>query len=309
MKKGNFLMSDPLLAVKIIHGLSESKGLDVLAESDAEVSRLARYLHVSETQAVLFALIFQKFFSSARLTTSLEDLATTGLNCTVLELLPYLDDLDVLVRRRLICRQGNRRAGAEVMETEYTISEKITRKITTGQPIKEQDTTNIDILEILEELHQLVELREDRVFSTQTLFEEFDNIIDAFEDHDLFKTLKRKAIPIEEQICFCELAYRFIDTEEYTLVDCLARSIWDRVRHRSGWRKRMINGESQLEKKGLIALDNGDFSNDKSIMLSEAGFELILGKDHKMRSFFAQKDKKLTRPETIESKKPLLQSA
>ena len=124
----------PLPSMKKIHADSKSKGLKTLTASNKRVSRLAVYLDVTETQAVLFVLIFQQFFSSGNMGASLEDLAD-DFDCSVLDLLAYLPDLDALVDKKLISRQRNGWRSAEVISSTFDISENITRKIAAGEPI------------------------------------------------------------------------------------------------------------------------------------------------------------------------------
>lgn len=278
--------------------------LDIFEKKNARVKYLARYLDCTETQAILFALIFQQYFSSNRFDACISDVAEK-LSCSALHFLMFSSDMELLVRKRLLVKSGRGRKGNKSTEFSFEIPEKVTRIITDGknpEPLHKK-TGEIEVAELIEQIHELVDSRSDRVISTQELLREVGAVRKTYKAHTFFKVFDIGNIGLEEIVFFSEMVYLHLDGEQYIMVDHISSHIFDTLRNKCEFRNRMLLGKSGLEKAGLLEFGPSVFSNDKTVYPSDKALDVIYRDNIELKMMMKQKDAKLIYPEKLIPKK------
>ncbi len=283
-----------LKCVEKIANAAESSEISskFLSDNKEDLKRLSDFLEISETQAVLFSVIFNLNFGST--TVDLEQMADY-FKCSAVSVVGYLTELDNLVEKKLLRRQTENRIkrGKNYLNNiEFYINREAFESLRKGEKFISKTIETPDIYSLMAYFDSVFQDFRGGEYSVPELHNEIRSSLLRNDSFPFIKELKKFPMETEELTLFILLCSEFMD-DEVTLplldaIKYLYPSLTDRMRVR----KEFLKGTHVLLLNGLAMLEEGQFRSEQQLMLTERGIELLLQDDKDL--FITRKNKKKT---------------
>lgn len=251
-----------------------------------DIQTLATFLNCTETQAMLFSIIFFHTLESSN--ADFNDMAG-HFDLPVMSLLKFKNDLDQLEKKRLIRKQDNSipfmRSGSITYYVHSSVIDGILKKrISEGS---DSINTSVDFIIMLA---KEIEAAEDEHRSYHYLKEDFQSLCRQYENLHIAKKLTRSDIPEHEKLILLLLIYKLMNGEEnISLSDAC-----DFLQHDKSFqlrvRRSLMKGESEISRRGLIDQIPGMFRNESDLNITDKGLYFLLGEEAEQ---FALKSEKI----------------
>ena len=239
-----------------------------------EINLLQHYFKVSESQTLFIAVIIALNYTGN--TVNFNDLIRY-FDCNPMKILEFSDDFDFLLQQKYIKKEKSRhRIKFQGLHDEFTINEEITAAILKNKPfpIIQEERKN-DVIDCLEDLYNLGNLRDENEISTNELFSKARQIINLHLNFPLFKKVKQFSFSIDENYLFLYLIWKTISGKESTDIGRALEGIYDNVGKRIGIIQSLINNNHALLENNLIEIVESRFFNDTEMKLSSKSFQLL----------------------------------
>lgn len=262
---------------------------------------IASYLGVSENQAIIFTVIFSEKMDDTR------DIDITDICCylgiSYLEMLDFKDDFDLLIEKRFVETDHTRWIHSKLpfKKFVFSIPDSIQESIFENEPIKAlEPKAAMDIYGFVNLVSDLIEKRKDNDLTTRELFEEFSFVEKSNESLKMIQQTKLMRLDVEDKILLYEICDDKLQSGRSGL-ECTLADIYDDVRTRFNYMRKLKENTSRLIELDLIKLSTRSFMSDATLELTSKGLELFLEEDAVL---FEKKssEKLLIDPEKISAK-------
>jgi hypothetical protein len=296
--------------VKIIEAISvvvettknTEAGIDNLLAIDTDLDHISGFFKCSKNEAFIIAALFVLNCQEGPI--SINELSKF-LKCTTLRLLEQIPVIKELQEKDIVCAQRVRfKRNGILANMEYYLDEKIVDAIMNNTEIPVgKNKAQFDIFQMLENIYTLAEHREEGKLTTSDLLQDTEQYINKGANFNVVKQVNQLDLTTVEKyiIFYCYWKY-LIGEDDVTLTEVF-QAIYDRSHARIRQIQQFISGNSQLIRKGLIDMENGQFINEATVKLSE--YSLAVLKDDGIQPYkkTAVKRDDHILPEQIVSKK------
>jgi len=267
---------------------------------DTDLTALSEYFKVTKVQAFFLAIVFTLNYKGQ--TVDIKELIDF-FNCNPMRVLEFTDDFDVLYSKCIfVKRKSVSRINITLTNDQFTINNKITEALFKNLPFPELENEKPkDVVDVLEELYNIGELRYNGDISTFNLFEHSEKIIKTNLNFPLIKRVFDMKLEICNTYLFLYIIWKTINGEESTDLGIAVRGIFDIQSQRFNYIQRMLANDNQLIERKLVEIDEARFFDDSCIKLSDVSLEILKEEGIKL---FASKKKKnnIIEPVKINSK-------
>lgn len=253
-----------------------------------ELNTLSQYFKTSENQTFFIAMVFALNYKGEAV--EINDLIDY-FDCNPMKILEYSDDFEYLQKQGIFKKQKSRHriklAGAN---DQFTIHEKITAAIlqNLSMPIISEKKMN-GIIDLLEELYNLGDQRDDGKISTYELFREVKKLIGDNTHFSLIEKVKQFDFSTEDTYLFMYLIWKTVSGNESTDIGRALDGIYDNPSVKLNEMQKLLLGNHVLTKNNLIEIIEARFFNDTEMKLTDTSLQLLNDCDIKL---FLNKKKK-----------------
>jgi SpoVK/Ycf46/Vps4 family AAA+-type ATPase len=250
--------------------LSFNSGLkdDFFEKAKPHLNRVKRVLHLNDIQVVFLSYFIDKSDDSR---IHISEIAE-NIKCRTLKLIQYMDDIDVLEKRRLIrcSRSDNQlsyRVPREVVEA--------LRKNENYQPIKR---TNISIEELFEALDKLFDEKGDDELTYSALEDEIDDLLTDNLHLEFSKAIKKYAPADNNKILLLFFCHLFVENNDDNIRFHDFNSLYESKSTFRHIKSSLAEKRNELFGLGLIENNNTDgFEDRESFKLTDKAKNELLG--------------------------------
>ena len=274
---------------------------------DQELVLLAEYFQTTKSQAFFIALVFVLNYKGDLV--DFNDLIEY-FDCNPLKLLEYSDDFSALQESGIFSKQKSKHrmmvAGAN---DQFSIHKKITEAILQNKPMPViQNPPIADVFELLEQIYNLGEERDEGQIKTFILFKKTEVLLNEHLHLTLIKRITRMKFKTEDAYLYLYLIWKTLNGSESTDLERALTGIYDNNTVRIKYTQGISAGNNPLIKMGWIEIVKARFFNDSEIKLTDASILLLkaCGID-----LFTDNQKKenVISPETIPARKLIFSPA
>ena len=248
-----------LSAIETILKTSEDSTLspECLEQLKPTFEYISELQGISSSQALLLSLFVEE--TSDGSSASISDLARF-LDCNRVRVMQFQEDIDDLVKRKFL-RKVKRRygdpIGYEVPFDVFTAIKKDSRFVPKSMKAK-------DGVQFFQMFYDLTHLRHEGDMDTQTLKDEFQQLLDENEHLKFVHKLKHLNLPINSQMIVTQMArYMILNQKDYVVLDCL-EYLFDNRHEAYNELHIMEEGQHILMKKHIVEFGGDDSFLNKS---------------------------------------------
>ena len=200
--------------VASIIDLSEETGItdEFMEKANEHIKSVADYYSITPEQAVLFS----HFIGQGEDTNISADDLAESLKCKPIDMLIYQEDIDILVKRKLLIKKAKT---ARRDTVKYYVPLLVIESLKSNTPFILPEYKNVDIFGLFDTLEKLVNKCFDNELTTNDFIDEVNNLIDNnlhLTFCQVFKSYRLKENMTSMLIFFCERLINNYD-EEITL--------------------------------------------------------------------------------------------
>ena len=268
----------------------------VFRQSENEMRVLSEYFNVSGRQSFFIASVFALNYKGD--TVDLSDLIGYY-DCNPVKILEYSDDFELLYSKGIFRKQkSRRRMKLEYANDQFVINEKITEAILLNRPMPLLITDRFgDVIELLEELYNLSDLRYDNEIFTIDLFNKTKELISSNLHLPLIRRVNAFQLDISDTYLFLFLTWQTLAGNETSDIDGFAKYVFDRPSERVKYMQKIRSGENSLIKNSLIEIIEASFFNDTEVKLTDNSLNILV--ECELKLYAKKKMDNLVKPEQI----------
>jgi hypothetical protein len=237
---------------------------------DCQLNTLSSYFMVSKQQSFFIAIVFALNYKGD--TVDLKDLVEY-FGCNPMELLQYSDDFVHLYEKGIFRKNASRhRINLAMMNDQFTVNDAITKAILQSESMPEVKAKNRNfdnILEVIEELHEMGNQRADKELDTVLLFAKSIAILRRSNHLPLVGKIKELLPDIEDQYFFLYLIWETIIGKEKIDINEKLEKIYDSATARVNYMQKLLSTNHILTQNDLLEIVEAPFFNDTLIKLTE----------------------------------------
>jgi len=273
---------------------SSEMSMEFSLKNKQELKKLSDFLDISESQAVLFSVIFNLNFRSSSV--DLESMADY-IGCSAVSIVSFLSDLDTMVEKKILRRVSEnrrRRRGGEgnLSNIEFYINREAFESLRIGEKFVSKKIEIPDIYALMAYFDGVFQVFHDGEYTLPELYQEIVSTLNRNKSLSFVKELRKFKMDLDELTFFILLCSEFLDDEESLPLLEAIKYLYPDLTDRMRVRKEFLKGNHVLLKNGLALLEEGQFRSDKQLMLTDMGMEILLQEDKDI--FITIKNKKKT---------------
>lgn len=268
-------------------------------QCDTSLQILAKYLQVEKSQALFTAMVFTLNYKGD--TVDINDLIDY-FDCNPVEILKYSNDFDELYERGILVKQKSRhRVKVALSNDQFIVNEKITEAILAGMPMPDiKKSTFEDVVELLEKVNQLCDLRDDEDITTSKLLIDVSHIVESNQQFPLMEQVTKLGLNMPEKVLFLFLVWKSLTGQVSHNLSRIIECIFDIPSKRVNYIQEMMNGRNQLIEKDIVEIAEQGFINESDLQLTVNGMELL--ENCQIRIFRNKKNENLISPSDIQTR-------
>jgi AAA+ superfamily predicted ATPase len=274
----------------------KSSGLtkETILKNHQDLQKLSDFMEISETQAILFCVIFSINFGSC--TVDLEDMADY-IGCSPVSVVSYLPDLDCLVEKKFLRRQTEnsrrrRNSGGNLNNLKFYVNREAFDSLRKGEKFIPKTAETPDVYALMTYFEGVFRAFHEGEYTVDELHHEVLSTLNRNTSIAFVKELQNFPMEVEDLTFFMLVCSEFIDEEESVPLVNAIKYLYPNISERMSVRKEFLKGTHALLQNGLTMLEEGPFKSDSQLMLSDLGMELLLQDDKDV--FVTKKNKKKT---------------
>lgn len=273
----------------------------VMKEIEDDIQALSEYLGVSNSQAMLFAIIF-----GLQVKISSVDMAhiVTFLGINSLDALEFKNDLKILEDFKLLETDSMNSIHARNFFgkcNDYMIPKSIFEQIYDNKPLVIRAEDTLDILSFLTEVSDLIKKRQNDDMSTGELFLRVEALEQKCTHLDPINQIQA-LLDIVDRTLLYEIANDNLNYGFPSNMDRTMQEIYDSTKLRRKKTGELIDKRCRLCEVEYIELVEGRLANDFSLALTEKAIETFMQEDAALYQI-SKKTKNLLKCDEIASKK------
>ncbi|MFZ4414850.1 MAG: AAA family ATPase, partial [Bacteroidales bacterium] len=260
---------------KVYEESKESKLEDSLFEKiDGILTELSEYFNVSKIQAFFLAHVFVLNYKGDSV--DINDLVKY-FDCNPMKLLEYSEDFEFLhTKGFLVKKKSNHRLNIANFNDQFIVNEKITFAIIQNEAIPEIKNDFFDnIFDVLEEIYNLGNSREEGEISTMLLFIKTKNIIESNQKLSFLQKVHKMRLPLSENYLFLYIIWKRIIGKNTVYIERAVDEIFDKASLRARYIQNLIAKENDLIKQNLIEIIPAKLFGDAEMTLTDTSLKLL----------------------------------
>jgi AAA+ superfamily predicted ATPase len=242
-------------------------------EIDTELSTLSDYFGTSKSQTLFIAIVFALNYKGDSV--DLNDLIE-HFDCNPMKILEFNKDFGDLHTRGIFNKKKSRhRVPVAGANDQYTVNESVCEAILNNAAMPEIQDEITDIFELLEEIYQLGQKRDDNDISTWQLYAQTKQLLEQHNEFVLLQKIKHFELSIDDKLLYLYLIWKTVTGKEAYEVSRALEGFMDRATKRVNYMQDLLVGKNELLQHQLIELVPSDFLNDTRIKLTSVSNDLL----------------------------------
>jgi AAA+ superfamily predicted ATPase len=241
-------------------------------EKDAELRTLSDYFNTSKSQSLFIATIFALNYKGDSV--DLNDLIK-HFDCNPMKILEFNKDFaDLHSRGILNKKKSTHRVKVAGANDQFTVNESVCEAILNNEPMPEIQDEITDIFELLDEVYQLGQKRDDNDISTLQLYYYTEQLLEQYGEFILLQKIKHFELSIDDKLLYLYLIWKTVTNKE-TEVSRALEGFMDRATKRVNYMQDLLVGKNALLQQQLVELVPSSFLNDTIIKLTSVSNDLL----------------------------------
>ena len=242
-------------------------------EKDTELSTLSDYFGTSKSQTLFIAIVFALNYKGDSV--DLNDLIE-HFDCNPMKILEFNKDFGDLHTRGIFNKKKSRhRVPVAGANDQYTVNESVCEAILNNAAMPEIQDEIADIFELLEEIYQLGQKRDDNDISTWQLYAQTKQLLEQHNEFVLLQKIKQFELSIDDKLLYLYLIWKTVTGKEAYDVSRALEGFMDRATKRVNYMQDLLVGKNELLQHQLIELVPSNFLNDTRIKLTSVSNDLL----------------------------------
>lgn len=242
-------------------------------EKDTELSTLSNYFGTSKSQTLFIAIVFALNYKGDSV--DLNDLIE-HFDCNPMKILEFNKDFGDLHTKGIFNKKKSRhRVPVAGANDQYTVNESVCEAILNNAAMPEIQDEITDIFELLEEVYQLGQKRDDNDISTWQLYTQTKQLLEQHKEFVLLQKIKQFELSIDDKLLYLYLIWKTVTGKEAYDVSRALEGFMDRATKRVNYMQDLLVGKNELLQHQLIELVPSDFLNDTRIKLTSVSNDLL----------------------------------
>ena len=274
-KSENKVCFNVLQAISRVFKASKDSKLknELFKKINPKLELLSGYFKVTKKQAFLLANVYALLCNGR--TFELPDLSH-HLGVEPVDLLGLQEDLDELNSKGILLKKRNRNGFYGTTNFVYFMEDTISKAILKNSPIQHiKPLTCKDIFEVLNKIYLFSEERNEDKMTTEELFSQMEQILDANSHLGLIQKVKNLELCNDDTYLFYYLCWKTITGNESIDFNNVADVIFDDGYQKARYSQEFYSGKNILMSQKFVTLIEGTFFNDSDIRLSPKSIELL----------------------------------
>jgi AAA+ superfamily predicted ATPase len=225
-----------------------------------DLKSLSEYLNVTPNQALLTALVFAMGVKSSVDLNSL----IYYLDCSPVEILKYIHELDSLFELGILARERLRRYNKIGDKySDMILSKEVSEAILSGCPhleIKKEIFT--DVIDLLDKIYQLAQQRNNDEISSRELFIQTETFLSQCHQFPLIRWIGEMNLPKEDTFFFIYVIWNTLTGNDTTDMSRVTEKMFDNSAEQVRYVQQLISRQSPLTEGKLIEIEQGFFFNE-----------------------------------------------
>ena len=241
-------------------------------EKDAELNTLSYYFKTTKSQSLFIASIFDLSYKGDSV--DLNDLIK-HFDCNPMKILKFNKDFaDLHTKGILNKKKSTHRVKVAGANDQFTVNESVCEAILNNDPMPEIQDEITDIFELLDEVYQLGQKRDDNDISTLQLYTQTKQLLEKHDEFILIKKIKHFELSVDDKLLYLSLIWKTITNKE-TEVSRALEGFMDRTTKRVNYMQDLLVGKNALLQQQLVELVPSSFLNDTIIKLTSVSNDLL----------------------------------
>ena len=242
-------------------------------EKDTELSTLSDYFGTSKSQTLFIAIVFALNYKGDSV--DLNDLIE-HFDCNPMKILEFNKDFGDLHTRGIFNKKKSRhRVPVAGANDQYTVNESVCEAILNNAAMPEIQDEITDIFELLEEVYQLGQKRDDKEIGTWQLYTQTKQLLEKHNEFVLLQKIKHFELSIDDKLLYLYLIWKTVTGKEAYDVSRALEGFMDRATKRVNYMQDLLVGKNELLQHQLIELVPSNFLNDTRIKLTSVSNDLL----------------------------------
>ena len=242
-------------------------------EKDTELSTLSDYFGTSKSQTLFIAIVFALNYKGDSV--DLNDLIE-HFDCNPMKILEFNKDFGDLHTKGIFNKKKSRhRVPVAGANDQYTVNESVCEAILNNAAMPEIQDEIADIFELLEEIYQLGQKRDDNDISTWQLYAQTKQLLEQHNEFVLLQKIKHFELSIDDKLLYLYLIWKTVTGKEAYDVSRALEGFMDRATKRVNYMQDLLVGKNELLQHQLIELVPSNFLNDTRIKLTSVSNDLL----------------------------------
>lgn len=136
-----------------------------------------------------------------------------------------------------------------------------------------------NLYSLLQKIDDLIAERRREVISTLELFEEVQYILKAESKLSIIADIHKLHLNVKESTVLLYLCYQFANGEEHTDLNEMLNMVFDTMGEKVNMKKELLNKESVIVSKDLVAFENDYFLIGRSVKLTDKAIEELFNNE------------------------------
>ncbi|AFU67906.1 ATP-binding protein, AAA family [Psychroflexus torquis ATCC 700755] len=242
-------------------------------EKGTELSTLSDYFGTSKSQTLFIAIVFALNYKGDSV--DLNDLIE-HFDCNPMKILEFNKDFGDLHTKGIFNKKKSRhRVRVAGANDQYTVNESVCEAILNNAAMPEIQDEIADIFELLEEVYQLGQKRDDKEIGTWQLYTQTKQLLEKHNEFVLLQKIKHFELSIDDKLLYLYLIWKTVTGKEAYDVSRALEGFMDRATKRVNYMQDLLVGKNELLQHQLIELVPSDFLNDTRIKLTSVSNDLL----------------------------------
>lgn len=238
-----------------------------------ELNQVQNFLHCSENEAWLFAIMFAMSISGKE--ADLDSL-TQYLDCNPFFIVSLAPVLDNLVKKRLLLKSSG--YDMKIIATRFYISNYVFNAISLNKPISNNNQF-LDVYEVIERVNEMICERERNNVPTEDLISESINLLQKEKQFPLVKRILEYDILEEDRLLLVYLCYAYANNANEADIERYIYYVYESMGSKIRAKKNLFSGQSALFEQELIAFIDDNFYGGRELRLTDKAIENLFAED------------------------------
>ncbi len=237
-----------------------------LGESGSDIEKVSSFLGITTVQSLLFSCLAELSFQK----TVTLDLLAKHLNCRVLKLITYMNELEALEKKGYIdrsYRKRNRRHSYN--DIGFTVPHNVIESLRKGDASILLASSKFDLPAFLRQVSSLVDERQESGLPTVKVMSETEFLISSNKEVP-YVSYVDSAVNLPESKCtIFAMSYARLKGQISVNIDYFANALFDDLGEQLEFAQNVASGNHELVRSNVVKLITSEFSGELNAALAE----------------------------------------